>query len=381
VRTDLVDDPRTGLSVEAIRRAFVRPRRSRARQRRPRPARGLLHGLAGHAADPGDRLRHPLRVRHLRPGDRRRLAGGDGDTWLRNGNPWEIPRPESRFGGLRRPHRAVHRRARRDAHRWVPRPGGQRRRPTTRRSSATASSNVNLLRLWKAEAPESFDFQAFNVGDYYGAVHAKMEAETISKVLYPNDEPLRQGAAPEAAVLLRLLLAAGHDPAAARHRRQPRRLPRGSLRCSSTTPIRHRGRGADAPADGRARHGLGPGLGGHPQRHALHQSHPAAGGARDLVGGSLFERPAAAAPRDHLRDQPALPGRGAGPLPGRRARRRDCRSIERAAEAASAWRTSPRWAARPSTASRRCTRTCSKTVLRDFYELWPEKFSNKSPTA
>jgi glycogen/starch/alpha-glucan phosphorylase-like protein len=50
-------------------------------------------------------------------------------------------------------------------------------------------NNVNLLRLWKSEAPESFDFQAFNVGDYYGAVHAKMEAETISKVLYPNDEP------------------------------------------------------------------------------------------------------------------------------------------------------------------------------------------------
>ena len=49
--------------------------------------------------------------------------------------------------------------------------------------------NVNLLRLWKSEAPESFDFQSFNVGDYYGAVHAKMEAETISKVLYPNDEP------------------------------------------------------------------------------------------------------------------------------------------------------------------------------------------------
>ncbi len=49
--------------------------------------------------------------------------------------------------------------------------------------------NVNLLRLWKAEASQSFDFQAFNVGDYYGAVHAKIEAETISKVLYPNDEP------------------------------------------------------------------------------------------------------------------------------------------------------------------------------------------------
>ncbi len=49
--------------------------------------------------------------------------------------------------------------------------------------------NVNLLRLWKSEASESFDFQAFNVGDYYGAVDAKVVAENLTKVLYPNDEP------------------------------------------------------------------------------------------------------------------------------------------------------------------------------------------------
>ena len=48
---------------------------------------------------------------------------------------------------------------------------------------------TNLLRLWKAEATESFDFDAFNVGDYYGAVDEKIASETISKVLYPNDEP------------------------------------------------------------------------------------------------------------------------------------------------------------------------------------------------
>ncbi|HET6883897.1 MAG TPA: glycogen/starch/alpha-glucan phosphorylase, partial [Pirellulales bacterium] len=48
---------------------------------------------------------------------------------------------------------------------------------------------VNLLRLWKAEAHESFDFQAFNVGDYYRAVDKKIVSENITKVLYPNDEP------------------------------------------------------------------------------------------------------------------------------------------------------------------------------------------------
>jgi starch phosphorylase len=46
---------------------------------------------------------------------------------------------------------------------------------------------VNTLRLWKAEASEAFNFQAFDSGDYIGAVSNKMISETISKVLYPND--------------------------------------------------------------------------------------------------------------------------------------------------------------------------------------------------
>jgi starch phosphorylase len=51
-------------------------------------------------------------------------------------------------------------------------------------------NTCNTLRLWKAEACESFDFQAFNVGDYYGAVDEKLYSENITKVLYPNDEPV-----------------------------------------------------------------------------------------------------------------------------------------------------------------------------------------------
>jgi starch phosphorylase len=47
----------------------------------------------------------------------------------------------------------------------------------------------NTLRLWSAEAVESFDFQAFNTGDYYQAVEEKLVSETVTKVLYPNDEP------------------------------------------------------------------------------------------------------------------------------------------------------------------------------------------------
>lgn len=111
------------------------------------------------------------------------------DTWLRNGNPWEIPRPKIRFpvlyGGYTESYQDQDGRTRT---RWVPDQeidGMAYDTPIL----GYGVGNVNLLRLWKAEASQSFDFQAFNVGDYYGAVHAKIEAETISKVLYPNDEP------------------------------------------------------------------------------------------------------------------------------------------------------------------------------------------------
>ena len=111
------------------------------------------------------------------------------DKWLRFGNPV----------GDRPPGDHVRREIRR-TDRGVPRPAGaiacagfptrwSRASPTTRRFPAIGWPPTNLLRLWKAEAAESFDFDAFNVGDYYGAVEEKVASETITKVLYPNDEP------------------------------------------------------------------------------------------------------------------------------------------------------------------------------------------------
>jgi starch phosphorylase len=111
------------------------------------------------------------------------------DTWLHNGNPWELPRPKLRygvgFGGYTEHYTGD------DGHqhaRWIPElvvNGMAYDTPVL----GYGVNNTNLLRLWKAEAAMSFDFQAFNVGDYYEAVRAKMEAENISKILYPNDEP------------------------------------------------------------------------------------------------------------------------------------------------------------------------------------------------
>ncbi len=111
------------------------------------------------------------------------------DAWLRNGNPWELFRPKLRFpvkfGG--HTERYTDELGRLHVN-WVPEllvNGVAYDTPIL----GYAVDNTNLLRLWKSEACESFDFNAFNTGDYYGAVNAKVVAENISKVLYPNDEP------------------------------------------------------------------------------------------------------------------------------------------------------------------------------------------------
>jgi starch phosphorylase len=111
------------------------------------------------------------------------------DAWLRNGNPWELPRPKLRFpvkfGGRTEQFVDEHGRARVN---WVPDLvvyGKAFDTPIL----GYGVPNVNLLRLWKSEAREAFDFQAFNVGNYYGAVNEMVVAEHLSKVLYPNDEP------------------------------------------------------------------------------------------------------------------------------------------------------------------------------------------------
>ena len=48
-------------------------------------------------------------------------------------------------------------------------------------------NSCERLRLWRADATETFDFYAFNIGDYMGSVEQSVSSETISKVLYPND--------------------------------------------------------------------------------------------------------------------------------------------------------------------------------------------------
>lgn len=110
------------------------------------------------------------------------------DKWLRYGNPWEIVRPEDAL--------EVKLEGRTEAYidkqgcyqnRWVPYKV-VKGVPYDTPILGFQANTVNTLRLWKAEAPESFNFEAFNKGDYLGAVREKSECENITKILYPNDD-------------------------------------------------------------------------------------------------------------------------------------------------------------------------------------------------
>src|SRR5262245_19352003 len=109
------------------------------------------------------------------------------DKWLQFGYPWEIVRPEINFYvgfcGRTEPYTDEDGRYRVN---WIPNrvvKGVAYDTPVL----GYRVNTTNLLRLWKAEAVESFDFEAFNTGDYYGAIDQKVISENITKVLYPND--------------------------------------------------------------------------------------------------------------------------------------------------------------------------------------------------
>ncbi|MEI6214243.1 MAG: glycogen/starch/alpha-glucan phosphorylase [Desulfuromonadales bacterium] len=122
---------------------------------------------------------------------RQRIVDGrqieEPDHWLRDGNPWEQERPEFtqrvRFGGRSEHYRTEN--GERRVH-WIetrdvlavpydiPIPGYR-------------NGTVNTLRLWKAAATDAFDLGEFNAGDYAESVATKNEAENITMVLYPND--------------------------------------------------------------------------------------------------------------------------------------------------------------------------------------------------
>lgn len=108
------------------------------------------------------------------------------DNWLRDGNPWEVIRPDVvypvQFGGEVQ----VIREHGRDQFKWS---GSEIVQGIAYDTPIIGygCKTVNTLRLWSAKSPDEFNFHEFNDGDYTEAVRSKISAENLSQVLYPND--------------------------------------------------------------------------------------------------------------------------------------------------------------------------------------------------
>jgi glycogen phosphorylase len=106
------------------------------------------------------------------------------DNWLRDIDPWEIARPheqveiklncsfQMREGKL---------------HAIRDRPSTLIGIPYDRPVVGYGGKAINTLRLWAAAAPDYFDFQKFGTGDFVGALSETLEAESLTRVLYPDD--------------------------------------------------------------------------------------------------------------------------------------------------------------------------------------------------
>ncbi len=109
------------------------------------------------------------------------------DNWLRYGNPWEYPRAQ----GIQIVHFYGNTSSYRDQNgilrnRWV-NTDTVMAMPYDVPVPGYSTDNVISLKLWSSKSSREFNLQTFNAGDYIGAIIDKHQSEVISKVLYPND--------------------------------------------------------------------------------------------------------------------------------------------------------------------------------------------------
>jgi starch phosphorylase len=108
----------------------------------------------------------------------------DADNWLRTADPWEVARPQDSVEMKLNCSFELQ--------------GGSLRAQPGRRSSLIGipfdrpvvgygGKNINTLRLWAAAAPDYFDFQEFSSGDFVAALAESLAAESLTRVLYPDD--------------------------------------------------------------------------------------------------------------------------------------------------------------------------------------------------
>src|SRR3974390_1864923 len=105
------------------------------------------------------------------------------DNWLRHPDPWEVARPYARVT-IKLNCSFIHDGALRAIAGHETELSGL---PFDRPIVGYGGENINTLRLWAAAAPDYFDFQTFSTGDFVGALAETLAAESITRVLYPDD--------------------------------------------------------------------------------------------------------------------------------------------------------------------------------------------------
>src|ERR1700732_3728955 len=106
------------------------------------------------------------------------------DNWLRDNDPWEVARPHEKVEVKLN----VTFQLRAGNFHVIPgRPSSLIGIPFDRPVVGYGGKTINTLRLWAAAAPDYFDFEAFGTGDFVGALGETLEAESLTRVLYPDD--------------------------------------------------------------------------------------------------------------------------------------------------------------------------------------------------
>ena len=230
------------------------------------------------------------------------------DHWLARPDPWEVARPDEAVEVRLACSFDIHAGALRTVQ---DRPSTLIGIPYDRPVVGYGGRTINTLRLWSAATPDYFDFQQFSSGDFVGALAETLTAETLTRVLYPDDSTTEgQGTALPAAVLPGGLHAGRRDPPFPRRRQRLVRAARQGRDAAQRHASDARGPRADADPPRRGEARMGRGLGSHAAHARLHEPHAAARSAGE-VAAAVVRDDAAAAARDHLRNQPPLPRRRA----------------------------------------------------------------------
>ena len=297
------------------------------------------------------------------------------DNWLRRPDPWEVARPNEQVEV--KLNCSFETRGRQ----LQPIPGKPSSLigiPFDRPVVGYGGKTINTLRLWAAAAPDSFDFQEFSHGDFVGAVAETLAAESLTRVLYPDDSTsMGQGLR---FVQEYFLVACSLADLVRRFRRGNadwKTLPeKVAIQLNDTHPamavpelmrilLDEAHLGWDQAWDLTAADA------------GLHESHPLARGAGE-VAGPLVRDAAAPPPGDHLRDQSPPARLGPATLSrGRRPGRADQPDRGRPPPSTSAWPTWRSSARTAPTASPRFTPSCS---ARRRSRTWPRCSRSDSAT-